>query len=313
MKAFIVGALGQDGSYLAELLDSKNYEVYGVVKYNSDPNKIAWLKSLVPSIQILPMNISNPVDWDFYIKTHSPDEIYNFAGVTNIFDPWTDVEQTFQLNANVPQIIMETIRKVNKEIKYFQASSCLIFGNDSSGWQDEMTYPRPTLPYSAAKLYADNMVRAFRETFGMFCCSGIFFNHESPRRGSGFFTKKVTTIAKQISAGSKERLKIGNLFDMRDYGYAPDFMEAVHLMMTNRYPTDYVIGTGALTSTKEFIQRSFEHVNLNFADYIDIDNTLLRPERPILRADINKITRELKWTPKHSVEDLISIMMKDEK
>lgn len=313
MKALIVGVLGQDGSYLAELLASKGYEVTGVVKVNSDRKRTDWLERLVPGINWVEADILNANEWLCLLHTWKPAEIYNFAGVTNVFEPWSDIEQTFMLNANVPQIIMEAILKIDKSIKYFQASSCLIFGKDTSGFQNEETPACPVLPYGAAKLYADNMVKEFRDTFGMYCCSGIFFNHESPRRGQGFFTKKISTAVKNIKAGKESKLTVGGLSAYKDYGYAPDFMQAAHLMMGNAEPTDYVIGTGTLVTNETFVIKCFESVGLDYKEYLTLDLELQRRPLNVLRADISKITNDLKWRPEHSIDELVSIMMKDEK
>lgn len=309
MKALIVGVLGQDGSYLAELLASKGYEVYGVIKWYSD--RMQWLEKLVPGIKWVIMDILNPSEWITTLSSINPDEVYNFAGVTNVFDPWSDIDQTFKLNAQAPQIMLESIRKVNKTIRFFQASSCFIFGKDTSGIQNEETPTCPVLPYGAAKLYADNMVKEYRSAFGMHCCSGIFFNHESPRRGNGFFTKKITNTIKKIKTGEETNLTVGSLDDFKDYGYAPDYVEAAHLMLTNKYPSDYVIGTGTVISTESFVIKCFERAGLDYKEYLYSDDSLRRKPMNVLCADTAKITSELGWKPKHSVDDLISIMMKD--
>lgn len=308
--ALIIGILGQDGSYLAELLVKKGYKIYGIVKENTSLNRIQWIQSLIPNVSILEANILDTQALRNIINSIKPNVIYNFAGVSNIFNPWENLEATFLLNAKLPQDILE-ILKDYKSIKYFQASSCLIFGKDTSGFQNENTTPNPVLPYGAAKLYADNMIKEFRDTFGLFCCSGIFFNHESPRRGAGFFSKKVTTAVKNIKAGLETELVVGDLSDIKDYGYAPDFMEAVYLMMNQAIPKDYIIGTGKLISTQKFVEKCFDTIGLDYKNYIKIDSNLKRKNKiNILRADANKINNDLGWYPKHTVDDMISIMVK---
>lgn len=308
MKALILGCLGQDGSYMTELLASKGYEVYGIIKPGTQAHRIEWLKSLAP-IKTYSIDILEKEELYNLIQFVRPDEIYNFAGVSNVFDPWENLDFIYELNARVPQYIMECILKIDKGIKFFQASSCLVFGKDESGSQSEATPRNPIHPYGITKLYADNLVKEFRETFGLNCRSGIFFNHESPRRGLDFFTKKITTQVKEIKAGTRERIKVGDLSAVRDYGYAPDFMEAAHLTMQSD-PTDYVIGTGQTISMMEFLTNCIFFAGLEPYGFIDIDKSLYRKsDTSLLVADTAKIHHLLGWRPKHNIDDIIKIMM----
>lgn len=309
-KALILGVLGQDGSYMAELLYSKGYDIYGVEKYSVNQEKLNLFKSVIPEAVIARPNLEDKKEIFKLIENIYPDEIYNFAGISDIFNPWENLDKIFQLNALMPQHFLEGIKEIKPNTKYFQASSCLIFGKNKSGSQNEETSTCPVLPYGAAKLYADNMIKEFRREFGLYACSGIFYNHESPRRGQNFFTKKITNAVKKIKKGEQDYIEVGSLSDLKDYGYAPDFMEAVYLMMQSAEPKDYVIGTGKLTTNEEFVKKCFDYAGLDYKKHIKMNNTLLRKnDLGILKADIGKIKKDLNWGPRHSIDDLVSIMM----
>jgi len=311
--ALIFGVTGQDGSYMAELLYEKGYKVYGVVRNSANHEKLKWIISLVPSIELRSANILEKHEVFNLIRITKPDEIYNFAGSTNVFNAWENLDVVFNLNANVPRYILESILALDKSIKFFQASSCLIFGRDASGTQNESTPVNPIHPYGIAKASADAMVREFRSVFGMYCCSGILFNHESERRGDNFFSKKITTAAANIKLGKQSSIKIGNLDSIRDYGYAPNFMQAAYLMMQNGKSQDYVIGTGNLISMKNFAKKCFEYINLDYLNYIEFDESLSRGiDTNILRADCRKIEQELGWRATVSVNEMIKIMIDEE-
>ena len=290
-KALITGIQGQDGFYMDQFLKSKDYETIGIKR---------------GQIDLLDKDILCNL-----ISTTMPDEIYNFAGYSNVFDPYKNIDNIFNVNGRIPQYFLEAILKVNKSIKFFQASSCLIFGRDTSGFQDESTPHNPIHPYGIAKLYADNMIKEFRRVHGIFACSGIFFPHESPRRGDDFFTKKTINQIKEIKAGKAGALKIGNLNFFRDYGYAPDYMVAAHLMLQNNEPKDYVIGSGKLISGHDFVIECFEAADLDSTKYLQPDKTFYRDnDTEILKANISKIKNDLGWTPTHSIQEIIEIMMK---
>ena len=314
-KALVIGLLGQDGSYLAELLHKKGYEVFGIVRENQQTGKgsrIEWMLNLISGIRIFPVDILDKAQLRRIIETICPHEIYNFAGDSNVFNAWSNLDLTLDLNARVPQHILEIILGNIKfsGTKFFQASSCLTFGRDTSGAQNERTPANPIHPYGITKNYSTNMVKEFRHSLGVFAVSGIFFNHESERRGNDFFSKKITSAVAKIKDGSDEKIDVGNLSAQRDFGYAPDFMEAVWLMMQNEKPTDYVIGTGKLISMEEFVKKSFEYVGLDYKKFIRYDETLHRKnDTAVLRADITKIQTELGWTPTHTVDEMIAKMI----
>lgn len=283
-KAIILGGYGQDGSFMHELLVKKGYNVFIIGN-------------------------DRPYDIHFHITLVQPDEIYNFAGVSNVINPYKSLNEVFEINAKLPQQILEAIYKVNKNIKYFQASSALIFGKDKSGYQNEETSYNPIYPYGAAKLYATNITKMFRDDLGLFACSGIFFPHESERRGEHFFTKKITH-----AAATKTKVVVGSLKAKRDFGYAPDYVEAAYLMLQNNIPTDYCIGTGELTSIEDFAKKSFDYVGLNYKDYVKVDESKTRiNEAEILCANISKIKDEIGWKPTKNIDEIIHKMIDNDR
>lgn len=277
-KALVIGSSGQDGSYMSDLLLSKGYDVIPCTREDNVFHLIEFMK---------------------------PDEVYNFASSSNVFNPWENIDYVFETDGRLPQRLLECILKHSPTTKYFQASSCLVFGRNTDGIQNEITPANPIHPYGTAKLYADNMVNEFRRVHGLFACSGIFFNHESPRRGDKFFSKKVTT-----AAAKGEKIKLGRLDALRDMGYAPDFVEAAYLMLQNEKPTDYIIGTGNLNELTNICRLAYSYAGLDWEDFVEYDKALDRThDTSILKADITKIRTELGWEPKHSAYDVIKIMI----
>lgn len=310
-KALILGVLGQMGSYMAELLNSKGYDVYGIVRLDADQKRVDWIKSLVPNIHIAPVDVLDKLSVQTAINIIRPNEIYNFCGYTNTFDPWKDIELVMKLNAKLPQDILESIVAVDKSIKFFQSSSCLVFGRDKSGLQNESTPRSPLHIYGSAKNYADNAIISFRETFGLFACSGILFPTESPRRGEEFFTKKVCKAIAEIKSGvKKDKLRLGDLTRMRDWSWAPDVVEAIYLMMQAEKPDDYVIGSGVLTSPEYFMRTAFEYAKLDYLDYLEHSSEFDRKKDMwALCANNRKIKLELKWQPKINICQIIEKMI----
>lgn len=309
-KALITGILGQDGSYMAELLTTKGYEIHGIVKEDTDETRINKIKDTLPNVNIWDVNILSKDTLSNVIQLIRPNEIYNFAGISNVFNAWENLDEIFSINAQLPQHILEIILQFDKSIKFFQASSCLIFGRGTLGFQNEHTPTDPIYPYGITKLYADNMVKEFRRTFGIFACSGILFPHESERRGADFFSQKIATAVKNIKSGKQKILKIGNIESSRDYGYAPDYMDAVYKIMQAPIPTDYVIGTGIITDIITFIEKCFDYVGLCYSDHIEIDHQLYREnDTAILKADISKIKREIGWQPSTTIDEMIKKMI----
>jgi GDPmannose 4,6-dehydratase len=310
MKALLLGITGQDGSAMAEFLYNKGYEVYGIVRSNTNGQKVKWLKSLVHNVNLLPYDVSNRNHLALAIESTNPDEIYNFCGISNVFRPFDNLEDVFKINALLPQHILDIIQLSGKPIKFFNAGSCLVYGNDKSGVQSEYTAFNPIYPYGAAKLYAQNLVSMFRES-GVFACTGILFPHESERRGEDFFTKKVCRQVVEIKKGLRKKLELGDLTALRDWTYAPDICEAAWLMLQEPKANDFVIGSGKLTSLLDFVKMCFEHVNLNYNDYIGEQINVRVKDTNILKADITRASSILGWTPTHSVLGIVTKMMAD--
>lgn len=308
-RALITGVLGQDGSYMAELLAANGYEVHGVTRISPATEKIEWIQKLIPNLKLHRCDILNKKSMSDLIQAIHPSETYNFAGVSDVFTAWANLDYTMAVNAGVPQNILSTIAGFDTKIKFFQASSCLTFGRDGSGLQNETTPANPIHPYGIAKNTADNLVKEYRTVFGLFACSGIFFTHESERRGAEFFSKKVISHVARIKNGIREKLKVGNLAAFRDYGYAPDFVDAAYRMMQQERPTDYVIGTGRLITMEQFVDKCFKQAGLDYKDHIEADPALVRAnDTKVLKADIRKITTELGWIPKHNIDQMIEEM-----
>jgi len=283
-KAIVWGAFGQDGSFMSELLIGRGYDVSHMVK-------------------------------EFHLSTYdaiasaNPDEIYNFAGISNVINPFENLQEQFEITAGLPVRILEAIVKANKKIKFFQASSSLIFGRDESGLQNELTPFSPKYHYGSCKLYAHNMVNEFRETYGLFACSGIFFNHESERRKEHFFSRKICK-----AAAWKQKVTVGNLDSLRDFGYAKDYMEAAYLMMQAKEPKDYVIGTGKLISMRDFAKKAFEYAGLDYRDYVIEDESAKRKnDTQILCAVPSRIKLDLGWEAKTSIDEMIKIIIDNDR
>lgn len=309
-RAIIIGVLGQDGSFLAELLHSKGYMVCGIVKPGTYLGRISSIKESVPGIEIYSANILDKLLLRGIIKEFNPYEIYNFAGVSNVFNPYENLGELIDLNCKAVANILESIISFNSNIRFFQSSSCLTFGLDKSGLQDENTPYAPLYPYAHSKVFADNLIKEYHDKYDIFACSGIFFNHESERRHEHFFSRKVTSTIARIIDGSKEKLKVGNLSSFRDYGYAKDYVEAAYLMLQAESPTNYVIGSGILTSLSDFLEKAFKQVGLDYTLNIEYDAQLSRPvDTQVLKANISKIKSDLSWMPKTSVDEMIKIMI----
>ena len=311
-KAVITGVLGQDGSFMAQLLDAKGYRLVGIIRPNTRDKmtRVGWIKKLIPTIEIVEMDLTDVNYINELIQYFGPDEIYNFAAYSNVFNPWDNLESVFEINCKIPQNFLKSIVQEDKNIKFFQASSALIFGRTDTHEQDEKTAFAPLYPYGITKLYSHNLINEFREKYGLFCCAAIYFNHESERRGNNFFTKKVINGIKEIQNNKKDKLVVGDLTAYRDMGYAPDYMEATYAMMQNSIPVDYVVGTGNLIKMEDFIEKSFAAANLDWRDYIVYDSNFSRPqETQKLKANIKKIQNELGWYPKNNIDSIIHQMI----
>ncbi len=307
--ALITGVTGQDGSYLAELLLKKDYEVYGIVRRSSSSN-FERIKHIQDDLKLLQGDLLDQNSLIEAIEASCPDEVYNLGAQSFVPTSWNQPVLTGEFTALGVTRILEAIRLVNKKIRFYQASSSEMFGKVAEVPQNEQTVFYPRSPYGVAKLYAHWITVNYRESYDLFCCSGILFNHESPRRGLEFVTKKVSNGVARIKMGLSNELRMGNLDAKRDWGFAGDFVEAMWLMVQQDEPEDYVISTDEAHSVKELVEVAFDHVGLNWKDYVVVDHKFVRPaEVDLLLGDSAKARNKLKWQPKVKFEELIRMMV----
>ncbi len=307
-KALITGITGQDGSYLAEFLLEKDYEVYGMVRRSSTVNyeRISHIQERLILIQGDLLDQNSLIE---ALRISEPDEVYNLGAQSFVPTSWNQPVLTGEFTALGVTRMLEAIRTVNPRIRFYQASSSEMFGKIQETPQNEKTPFYPRSPYGVAKVYGHWITVNYRESYTIFCCSGILFNHESPRRGFEFVSRKVTSAAAKIKLGLQKELKMGNLDARRDWGFAGDYAEAMWLMLQQDKPEDYVIATGISHSVKELIQVTFAHLGLDWMDYVKIDPKLLRPaEVDYLVGDAKKAKAKLGWQPRVTFEELIKMM-----
>ena len=314
-KALITGITGQDGSYLAEFLLSKGYVVHGIIRRASTFNtsridhiyKDPHLRGA--KLHLHYGDLSDSSQLTNIIYNIKPDEIYHLGAQSHVRVSFDMPEYTGDITGLGTTRILEAVRRSGINCKYYQASSSEMFG-DAPAPQNEDTPFRARSPYAAAKIYAYWMARNYREGYNVFACNGILFNHESPRRGKTFVTRKITRAIANIIAGNQKKLYLGNLASKRDWGYAPDYVEAMWLMLQQDKPADYIIGTGETHSVEEFLVEAFNYVNLDYKEFVEIDSRYFRPtEVDILLADSSKARRELKWRPRITFQELVKIMV----
>ena len=307
--ALITGISGQDGSYLAELLLSKGYEVHGIIRRTSISN-MARICHIENELHLHYGDLTDGEQISSIIYNVDPDEVYNLGAQSQVRVSFEMPEQTGNVTGLGATRMLECIRRSGKKIKFYQASSSEMFGNASISPQNEETPFSPRSPYAVAKLYAYWMTRNYREEYGMFAVNGILFNHESPRRGEQFVTRKISLGISAILSGKAKDLRLGNLNAARDWGYAPEYVEAMWRMMQKWQPDDYVIGTGETHTVQEFLEFAFEHVGLDWKKYVKQDSRYMRPgEVNVLRADASKAREELAWKPKTKFRELVELMV----
>jgi GDPmannose 4,6-dehydratase len=315
-KALVTGITGQDGSYLAELLLEKGYEVHGVIRRASTFNtsRIDHLHA-DPDIHEARFflhfgDISDSTSLIKLLYRVQPDEIYNLAAQSHVRVSFEIPEYTGDVTALGAVRILEAIRETGVQAKFYQASSSEMFGKAQEIPQRETTPFYPRSPYAAAKLYAHWITVNYRESYEMFACNGILFNHESPRRGETFVTRKITRAVANIQAGLQAKLYLGNLDAKRDWGYAKEYVEAMWLMLQQPEPGDYVVATGETHSVREFLEEAFAHVGLDWERYVEIDPKYYRPaEVDVLVGDASKAKAVLGWTPNTRFKDLVRLMV----
>jgi GDPmannose 4,6-dehydratase len=310
-KALITGMSGQDGSYLAELLLEKGYEVYGLVRRTSSPN-LSRISHIQDRLHLLPGDLMDQHSLTTAIYETQPDEVYNLAAQSFVPTSWSQPVLTGEITALGVTRMLEAVRVAKPSARFYQASSSEMFGNVQEWPQNEKTPFYPRSPYGVAKVYAHWITINYRESYNMFACSGILFNHESPRRGLEFVTRKVTNNIARIRLGKQKELRLGNLDPERDWGYTGDFVNAMWLMLQQDQPDDYVVGTGICHSVRDLVELAFRHAGIDDPEkYIVIDEKLLRPaEVNKLVADSSKAQKVLGWRPEVGFEELIAMMVR---
>jgi GDPmannose 4,6-dehydratase len=309
-RALITGVTGQDGSYLAELLLEKGYEVHGMVRRLSSENHDR-LQQIRDRISLHTGDLLDQRSLVDVIRRSEPDEIYNLAAMSFVAASWTQPTLTAEFTGVGVTRLLEAVRETRPEARFYQASSSEMFGKVLETPQSETTPFYPRSPYGVAKVYGHFITVNYRESYGLFACSGILFNHESPRRGLEFVTRKVTHAAAAIKLGLADELALGNLDARRDWGYAPDYVEAMWLMLQQPEAEDFVIGTGKDHTVRELVDIAFAEVELEPKDYVRQDSEFMRPaEVDLLIADPAKAKEELGWAPKVDFEELVRLMVR---
>ncbi len=311
-RALITGITGQDGSYLAELLLEKGYKVYGTVRRLSTPN-LENIKHIQDKVELLSADLLDQGSLTDAIVASEPDEVYNLAAQSFVKTSWDQPVLTGEFTALGATRVLEAIRTTNKKIKFYQASSSEMFGKVTEPIQKETTRFHPRSPYGVAKVYGHYITLNYRESYDMFACSGILFNHESPRRGIEFVTRKITHAVARIKLGKQDKLELGNLDAKRDWGFAGDYVEAMWLMLQQDKPDDYVVSTGETHSVEEFVTLAFKAAGIeDWRKHVISDSAKFnRPaEVDYLIGDHSKATKELGWKPKTSFPELVEMMVK---
>jgi len=309
-NALISGVTGQDGSYLAELLLGKGYRVTGIKRRTSliTTDRVDHIYNH-PNFKLVYGNMHDSTSLYRIIQESQPDEVYNLAAQSHVRVSFEVPEETVDSVAMGTLRFMEACRLLLPNARYYQASSSEMFGDNPKTPQSETTRMTPASPYACAKLFGHNLVRNYRIGYGMHASSGILFNHESPRRGETFVTRKITSAAARIKLGLQDKLYLGNLDAKRDWGFAGDYVEAMWLMLQQDEPDDYVVATGETHTVREFLERVFEIAELSIKKHVEVDKRLFRPhEVPVLLGDPSKAKRKLNWTPRVSFLGLVEMM-----
>ncbi len=308
-KALITGITGQDGSYLAEFLLDKGYKVSGLVRRSSTQN-LQRIEHLLDEVELISGDMLDPGSLTRAIEAAAPDEVYNLAAQSFVKDSWQQPVFTGECTALGVTRILEAICAVNPKIRFYQASSSEMFGKVQEIPQTEKTLFYPRSPYGVAKLYGHWITVNYRESYGVFACSGILFNHESPRRGLEFVTRKITNGVARIKLGLQDKLSLGNLDAKRDWGFAGDYVRAMWLMLQQNNPGDYVVASGEAHSVREFVEAAFDYVGLDWKKYVVTDPKFFRPaEVDFLMGDATKARTTLGWQPEITFDGLVRMMV----
>jgi GDPmannose 4,6-dehydratase len=307
--ALITGITGQDGTYLAELLAARGYKVYGLVRGQNNP-RLATVAALCPAIEFVEGDLLDQSSLIAALEACQPTEVYNLGAISFVGLSFKQGLLTGEVTGLGVIRMLEAIRTVNHSIKFYQASSSEMYGKVRASPQNELTPFHPRSPYGVAKVYGHHITVNYRESYGMFACSGILFNHESPRRGMEFVTRKITNGVARIKLGLDKTLALGNLDAKRDWGFAGDYVDAMHRMLQQESADDYVIATGETHSIKEFLELAFSHAGLDWQDHVVSDERFLRPaEVDYLVGDPSKAHRQLGWEASTSFDQLVRMMV----
>jgi GDPmannose 4,6-dehydratase len=321
-RALITGITGQDGSYLAEYLLKLGYQVWGLVRGQANPRKLR-VSRLATELSFVHGDLLDQASLVAAVDLVQPDEIYNLGAISFVPMSWQQAELTSDVNGMGALRVLEAIRMVcgldksrpapGGQIRFYQASSSEMFGKAAETPQNERTFLHPRSPYGVAKAYGHYITRNYRESYGMFGVSGILFNHESPRRGMEFVTRKISSAVARIKLGVQDELRLGNLEAVRDWGFAGDYVRAMHLMLQQDEPVDYVIGTGRMHTVREAAEIAFASVGLDWREYVVVDPSLVRPaEVEVLCADATLARTGLGWKPTVSFEELMRMMVESD-
>ncbi len=312
-RALITGISGQDGSYLAEHLLSLDYEVYGIVRRVAleDPTRrFTRLDHLLDRINLQPASMESYPSIFHIFSKQKFDECYHLAAQSFVAESFADGFSTMNTNINGTHYMLAALRELQPQCRFYFAGSSEMFGKVRESPQTESTAFHPRSPYGISKVAGFDLTRNYREAYGMYCVSGILFNHESPRRGYEFVTRKITSTVARIKAGTASELRLGNLDAKRDWGHASDYVRAMHLMLQQPEPDDYVVATGRTHTVSEFCDRAFSKVGLDYREYVRIDEQFCRPaEVDLLIGDATKARRVLGWEPRHTFEELVDEMV----
>lgn len=308
-KALIIGITGQDGSYLAELLLEKGYRVHGLVRRASSFNTTR-IDHVLDRIVLHYGDLVDSSSLHAILRASEPDEIYNLGAQSHVLVSFETPEYTTDVNAVGVVRLLEALRVSGLKSRYYQASTSELYGKVEEVPQTERTRFHPRSPYGCAKAYAFYVTQNYREAYGMFCCNGVLFNHESPRRGENFVTRKITRAVGRILVGRQRKVGLGNLEAQRDWGYAPDFVEAMWRMLQQDTPDDFVVATGKSHTVRQFLERAFARVGLDWRDYVDTSARQIRPaEVDLLLGDASKARRILGWEPVVTFDALVDLMV----
>ena len=314
--ALITGITGQDGSYLAELLLSKGYEVHGIVRrvaLEDEMHRLWRIRKILKNVSLHSASLESYASIFKILQKIKPNEVYHLAAQSYVGYSFEDEFSTFNTNINGTHYILSAVKEFAGSVKFYFASSSEMFGKVKFSPQDETTIFHPRSSYGISKVTGFHLTKNYREAYKLHASSGILFNHESPRRGFEFVTRKITFAAARIKKGLQKKLYLGNIEAKRDWGHAKDYVEAMWLMLQQNTPDDYVVGTGKDHSVEEFAKKAFDHLNLNYKDYVVLDKNLIRPsEVETLLANYSKAKKILNWQPKISFDDLVLEMVESD-